>query len=227
MAKNSPNKYRYIFVGALTLIIGLAVGFGVGRASEGGANAQLTSTNRPSSATKAADLRASLVALGVQRVQLSASALDATFDGSKDAGTFQAALHQNGQDLGKAIGQVYGDDTQSKLQSLLNRTSDDLLSYASAVKQNDSAAKTIAQNNLGADSDELSTLLSVVNPNLPKATLQQAFSGQISSLTTLVDDRAGGNVQQELSDENSAVQQIETFMSTIASSIVTQYPDKF
>lgn len=219
-------------IGVVLLIVGLAVGFGVTKAMDhndnnNSGNSSNSSMTSSANSSKASDLRANLVSIGGQHVQLADIALDAAMDGSPYAGAAKSALVKNGEELSAAIGSVYGKDAQTKFQALWNRHLNDFVDYAVAAKGGDAAGKTKAVNDLNAYSEDVATFLSGANPNLPKDVVKQAFKDHLNQITGMIDAHVAGNYAKEFSLREQAVDHLKGVDSTLAAAIVKQFPDKF
>ena len=209
-------------------LVALLAGFGIGKAMNKKSDTTSTATTVPTSDTKAADLRATLVQLGVQHMDLTDTAVDAALDGNADAAAMKTNLIANGQSISGAIGSVYGQAAQDKFQTLWNTHLTDFVNYAVAGKKNDADGKAAALADIDANyTKPISALLSGANPNLPEATLETAFRDHVTMTAQVIDDHNAGNYALEATDQNAAVAHIQGLMSTLAGAIVKQYPSKF
>jgi hypothetical protein len=187
-----------------------------------------TAMAAPTSATKAADLRATLVTLGVEHMTLTDQAVDAALDGNADAAATDAALNANGKDIGAAVGSIYGASAQTTFDTVWQIHLNDFVKYAVADKQGDAAGKTAAltdiQNNYTVP---LAQYLAKANPNLPEATLQKALEMHVSMTALMIDDHVQGNYTAEANELSMGNTDIASLFSTLAQGIVAQYPSKF
>jgi hypothetical protein len=187
-----------------------------------------TTATVPSSATKAADLRANLVTLGVEHMTLTDQAVDAALDGNADATAIDNSLNANGKAIGAAVGSVYGTSAQNTFDTVWQIHLNDFVKYAVADKQGDAAGKTAAltdiQNNYTVP---LAQYLAKANPNLPEATLQKALEMHVSMTALMIDDHVQGNYAAEANELNMGNTDIAGLFSTLAQGIVKQYPNKF
>ncbi len=187
-----------------------------------------TVSSAPTSATKAADLRANLVTLGVQHMTLTDQAVDAALDGNADAGALGTALNNNGKAIGAAIGSIYGSSAESTFDTVWQIHLDDFVKYAVADKQGDAAAKSAALSDIQTRyTVPLATFLAKANPNLPEATLQSALEMHVSMTALMIDDHVQGNYTAEANELNMGNTDIAGLFSTLAQGIVKQYPAKF
>lgn len=222
----SKSMGTTVAAAVVTLIIGLAIGYGVWHKKDN--NVSTNNSTTISATTKAADLRATLVSLGVQHQELTHKAVDAALDGSPDADAAKAQLIKNGQDISAAVGSVYGQAAGQKFDDIWNVHLNDFVKYAVASKTGDDAAKTAALQDIDANyTKPISKLLSGANPNLPEATVENLFKEHIDMTAQAIDDHVKGDyaAEQALVEQSSA--HIRDIMSALSGAIVKQYPSKF
>ena len=182
----------------------------------------------PDAGTKAGDLRAAAVSLGLQHMHLTDQAVDAKLDGNADAAAVKTQLVANGADISGVIGAYYGDAAKTQFQTLWNTHLGDFESYAVAGKKNDAAGKAAALADIAANyTAPIAKLLSGANPNLPNATLVTAFGDHVTMTAAVIDDHNAGNFAKEQTDLTAADTHIAGLMSTLAGAIVKQFPAKF
>lgn len=180
------------------------------------------------SSDKASDLRATLVTLGVEHMQLTASAVDSALDGNKDAGAVGKALYKNGTDIGAAVGSVYGADAEKTFNSVWKLHLDEFVNYAVAGSKKDEAGKKAALAKIDSDyTKPLSAYLAKANPNLPEATLNTVLGDHVTMTAAMIDAHNAGKYDEEQTELNKATKHIEVIFSTLAGAIAKQYPDKF
>ena len=215
---------------AVMLVVGLVIGFGVGRVMN--TNKSNTSSNVSASSaapsSKASDLRANLVTLGLEHMMLTDSAVDQTLDGSPGATATAAALYQNGNDIGAAVGSVYGKDAETTFDSVWKLHLDQFVAYAVADSKGDSAGKQAALTNIDTNySHPLAAYLAKANPKLPEKTLYSLLSDHVTQTAQIIDDHVNKDYAKESTDLTAANKHIEGIFSALAGGIVAQYPSKF
>lgn len=218
-----------VLVIAIVAIIGV-VGYQVSMKNDTSKNDDSTVATHDSkaSSSKASDLRADLVTLGVEHMQLTASAVDAALDGNKDAGAVGKALYKNGTDIGAAVGSVYGKDAETTFNSVWKLHLDEFVKYAVASSKGDDAGKKAALNAIDTGyTKPLSAYLAKANPNLPEATLNTVLGDHVTMTAAMIDAHVAGNFDDEQAELGKATKHIEVIFSTLAGGIVKQYPDKF
>lgn len=223
------NEKGNIALVGVAIVAGLIIGFAVGKAMNNNKTVNSTGNNAAvSSTTKAADLRANLVTLGLQHQTLTNAAVDAALDGSKTADASAAALYANGNDIGAAVGSVYGKDAETTFDAVWKVHLDQFVKYAVADSTGDTAGKQAALDTISTKyTKPLAAYLAKANPNLPEATLESVLSDHVQMTATMIDDHVQGKYADEQSELKQADQHIEGIFSTLAGAIVKQYPSKF
>lgn len=212
------------------LVVGGVAGFGIAKAADNGSNDKTTSSSSvaPSSATKAADLRATLVKLGLEHMTLTAQAVDATLDGSKDATAYADQLYANGNTIGAAVGSVYGKSAETTFDSVWKLHLDQFVAYAGASAKGDDAAKSAALNTIDSQyTKPLAQYLAKANPNLPEATVEGMLRDHVMMTAKMIDAHVAGDYTAEATQLSQANDHITEIFSTLANAIVKQYPSKF
>ncbi|MEO6513919.1 MAG: hypothetical protein ABIR37_04515 [Candidatus Saccharimonadales bacterium] len=223
----SSSKTAGIVVAAVMLVVGLGAGYGIGMAKDNG-NTSTKASTMANASTKAADLRANLVTLGVEHMVLTDQAVDAALDGSPNATASATALYANGTNLGAAVGSVYGKDAETTFNTVWKLHLDEFVKYAVASKGGDEAAKAAALTSIDTNyTKPLAQYLAKANPNLPEATLESALREHVDMTAKMIDFHVAGNYTEESNELTMANKHIEGIMSTLAGGIVKQYPAKF
>jgi hypothetical protein len=221
-----------MILAVVALVVGLAVGFGITKAadtsSKNKVQKQLTAAQVPTTSTKAADLRATLVELGVEHMTLTDQAVDAALDGSPDASATAAALYANGNAIGAAVGSIYGTSAQNTFDAVWKIHLDDFVKYAVADKTGDKAGMAAALSDINTNyTMPLAAYLSKANPFLPDATLVSVLTDHVNMTATMIDDHVQGNYTAEAAELSMGNDHIATIFSVLAGGIVEQYPSKF
>ncbi len=178
--------------------------------------------------SSATTLRVTLNDLGSEHVYLAGLAFDAALGGRNDEFKIAADMtDKNTQELGDAIGSVYGPDAQTKFLALWRAHIGFFVDYAMAAAGKDDAKKMKARADLDGYRNDIDAFLTGANPNLPKGAVAQLFSAHIVHLTTVVDDIVGGKLPDAYSMLHMAAHQTQEIMDPLAGAIVKQFPDKF
>ena len=227
---NSNKGAANVALSAVLLVVGLAVGFGVSKASNNNDTNGMTknSAAAPTTATKASELRANLVSLGVQHQDLTMHAVDAALDGDKNAADVGKDLYKNGTDIGAAIGSVYGKDAETTFNTVWKLHLDQFVNYAVASSKGDDAGKKAALSTIDSQyTKPLSAYLAKANPNLPQDTLYSVLSDHVTQTADMIDLHVKGDFAGETKARDQAAQHLNGIFSTLAGGIVKQFPDKF
>lgn len=226
---NSNKGAANVALSAVLLVVGLAVGFGVSKAANNKTDTTTkNSSSVPTSATKAADIRANLVSLGVQHQDLTMHAVDAALDGSANAKQVGADLYKNGTDIGAAVGIIYGKDAETTFNTVWKLHLDQFVNYAVASSKGDDAGKKAALSTIDSQyTHPLANYLAKANPNLPADTLYSVLSDHVTQTANMIDLHVKGDFAGETTARDQAAQHLNGIFSTLAGGIVKQFPDKF
>jgi hypothetical protein len=211
----------------IIVVIGLAIGFGIAKATN--KKTTTASANTSASVTPSAEkLDNTLVTLGVDHMTLTDQAVDAALDGSPNANATATALYANGNDIGAAVGSVYGKSAETTFDSVWKLHLDQFVNYAVADKEGNAAAKQTALNTIQTGyTVPLAQFLAKANPNLPENVVQSDLTDHVAMTAMMIDDHVQGNYTAEQSELNMANTHITGIFSTLAGAIVKQYPSKF
>jgi hypothetical protein len=221
------NEQGNIALAAVAVVVGLVVGFAVARVSNNNKSdtTDKTSTSQVSGgmSKKASDLNTTLVKLGLEHMTLTQSAVAQTLDGSKGAEATGAALYANGNEIGAAVGSVYGADAEKTFDSVWKLHLDEFVKYAVASSKGDEAGKTAALNTIDTQyTKPLSAYLAKANPNLPEKTLNTVLGDHVQMTAAMIDAHVAGKYADEQSQLKQANDEITTIFSTLAGGIAKQ-----
>lgn len=218
-----------VIAAAIALIVGGFGGYAIAMNDDGDSKSSTeTSQMKPSTTTKAADLRSSLVALGVEHMIYTNKAVASALDGTKDADAAAVALYTNGTDIGAAIGSVYGKDAETTFNSVWKLHLDEFVKYAVASSKGDDAAKQAALDAIDVGyTKPLAQFLAKANPNLPQDVLESGLREHVIMTAKMFDLHVAGDYTAEAAELEMSTKHLEAFFSTLANGIVTQFPEKF
>jgi uncharacterized membrane-anchored protein YhcB (DUF1043 family) len=228
-SNNSVKKNMAMIIAVVTLVVGLAVGFGAAKATNKKASTDSMSMSTSSaSSTKAVGLRTTLVTLGIDHMTLTNQAVDAALDGTPNASAAATALYTNGTDIGAAVGSVYGKDAETTFNTVWKIHLDDFVKYAVAGSTGDKAGQTAALTDIQTKyTKPLATYLAKANPNLPEATLESALADHVDMTAKMIDMHIAKDYAGEQSELSMANTHIAGLFGTLSDAIVKQYPSKF
>ncbi|MGI9149176.1 MAG: hypothetical protein ACR2IK_21945 [Chloroflexota bacterium] len=178
--------------------------------------------------SSATSLRVTLNDLGAEHVYLAGLAFNSALGGRTDEFKIAAdTTDKNTQELGKAIGSVYGPDAETKFLALWRAHIGFFVDYAMAAAAKDDAKKQKARSDLDGYRNDIDAFLTGANPNLPKGAVAQLFAAHVQHLTGVVDNIVGGNVAGAYDMLHMAAHQTGEIMDPLSGAIVKQFPDKF
>lgn len=219
-------------VAIVTLVLGLAVGGGVGYAVANGMHddddGMSHSSTAMKSSDKASDLRATLVSFGTEHMDLTYGAVSSALQGSKSAEADQADLIKNGNDLAAAVGSVYGEEAEKTFKDVWTLHLVQFVNYAVASSKGDEAGKKTALDTIDAQyTKPLAAYLAKANPNLPEDALYSGLKEHVDMTAVMIDDQAKGDYAAATAQRDMGVAHLEGLMTTLAGGIVKQFPEKF
>jgi antitoxin component of RelBE/YafQ-DinJ toxin-antitoxin module len=218
--------------GSAAIAAFLAVGCSGSMAGSGhghmGMAAQSASVNGATSATKAAELRASLNYLLGEHILLASSATAGALAG-RDAQfkAAAAALDANGVDISKAIGSVYGKGAEDAFLPLWRRHIGFAVDYTVGVATKDKAKQDKAVTDLVQYTQDFGAFLASANPNLPKDAVAGLVKDHVLTLKDVIDAQAAGDQPKQFAAIRTAYAHMGMIADPLAGAIVKQFPDKF
>lgn len=225
-------------IAAIAVIVGLAVG-GLGGYLITDMNmskdhddmmgtSMSVSEGKPNAATKAADLRATLVAFGVEHMDLTYSAVASTLNATPSAEADGADLYKNGTDLGAAVGSIYGEEVETTFNKVWKLHLDEFVNYAVAASKDDDAGKKKALDSIDANyTKPLAAYLAEANPNLPEDVLYDGLKSHVDMTAVMIDNEAKGDYTAATKLRDEGADHLSELFSTLAAGIVKQFPEKF
>jgi uncharacterized membrane-anchored protein YhcB (DUF1043 family) len=231
MDESSKARSSMMTGAIVALVVGLIIGVGVTILIEHHHYkkelSDSSSMSAPTASTAAATLRSNLVTLGVEHMTLTDQAVDAALDGNADASALSTALIANGNDIGAAVGSVYGTAAQKQFDAIWLIHLQQFVAYAVADKEGNTTAMQTALNTIQSQyTIPISKLLGGAT-GLPVSAVQTDLSSHIAMTATMIDDHVKGNYTAEASQLNMANTGIANIFSTLAEAIVKQNPSKF
>lgn len=222
------NKMAGMGVVIAMLVLGVAGGFGIAKISDNGMKKELSSAQVPSSSTKAADLRASLVGLGVEHMALTDQAIADTLDGSPAAKQTASALYKNGTDIGAAVGSVYGQEAEGTFNSVWKLHLDRFVDYAVAGSTGDTMGQKDALDRIKSGyTTPLAQYLAKANPNINAVELEEALDHHVQETAEVIDLHIAKDYAKESTQLAHANAHMVEIFSSLSGAIVKQFPDKF
>jgi len=201
---------------------------GCSTAMSGGSMTDKPMAAQPTSATKAADLRAGLNALLGEHVVLAASATQGALAGRE--GQFKgaaAALDANSIDVSKAIGSVYGPDAEKAFLPLWRKHIGFAVDYTTGVATKDQAKQDKAVNDLVQYTQDFGAFLNSANSNLPKAVVADLVKMHVLTLKDVIDAQSTNDQVKAFAATRKAYAHMPMIGDPLAGAIAKQFASKF
>ncbi len=148
--------------------------------------------------------------------------------GDSPAATPAAArLLRNQEDLGGAVGSVYGDAAGTKVTSLLKQHILIAVDIVNDVKANNTTAQVADEARWAANANEIADTLASVNPAWPDAVMRNLMATHLSTTKNELVARAAGAYTDDVTAYDAVYAHILMMSDTISDGIVTQFPAMF
>jgi hypothetical protein len=184
--------------------------------------------NGATSATRAAELRASLNYLMGEHILLASSATAGALGGREaQFKAAAAALDATGVDIAKAIGSVYGKGAEDAFLPLWRRHIGFAVDYTVGVATKDKAKQDKAVADLVQYTQDFGAFLASANPNLPKDVVAGLVKDHVLTLKDVIDAQAAGDQPKQFGAIRTAYAHMGMIADPLAGAIVKQFPSKF
>src|SRR3989449_9109984 len=180
------------------------------------------------SAASAADLRVGLDSLLGEHVLIAAVATSHALGGREAA--FKGAaggLDANSIDIAKAIGSVYGADSEKAFLPLWRKHIGFFVDYTVGVATKDKSKQGKAVNDLVGYTEDFGAFLSSANPNLPKTAVADLVKTHVLTLKDVVDAQAAGDPVKANKALRTAYSHMHMIADPLAEAIVKQFSSKY
>jgi hypothetical protein len=144
-----------------------------------------------------------------------------------DAQAAANRLMKNQEDIGNAVGKIYGASAGQQLTTLLKDHISIAVELIKAAKAGDKAGQQKADARWQQNAVEIAEFLSKANPNWPRATLVELMKGHLSTTTNEVVARLNKNWAEDVRAFDEVYRHILMMSDALADGIVKQFPDKF
>jgi hypothetical protein len=182
----------------------------------------------PTSATKAAELRAGLNTLFREHIFLAAAATGAALDGRE--AEFKAAagaLDGNSVDIANAIGSVYGKDAGEAFLPLWRKHIGFVVDYTVGVASRDTKKADTAVSELIQYTQDFGAFLSAASPKLPKSVVADLVKHHVVTLKAVIDAQASKDQARAYTAVRTAASHMQMIADPLAETIVQQFPARF
>ena len=175
----------------------------------------------------AIQLRQDMRTLWTEHVVWTRAYVVAAIAGGPDAQAAATRLLKNQEDIGAAVGTIYGKAAGDKLTTLLKEHITIAVDLIKAAKAGDKAAQQQADAKWKKNGGEIADFLSKANPNWPRATLADMMNKHLSTTTDEVVARLTKNWDADVKAYDAVYAHIRAMADALSDGIVKQFPAKF
>jgi hypothetical protein len=178
--------------------------------------------------SKAAELLTGLNAGLREHVFLASAATGAALGGRADEFSgAKAALDANSDAVTSVIAGVYGADAGTQFAPLWRKHIDFLVDYTTAAGAKDQAKADAAMGDLLAYTEDFGAFISAASPKLTKDAVAELVKTHVFTLKDVIDAQAAKNFVKADATERTAADHMTMMATTLATTVVAQFPDKF
>lgn len=172
-------------------------------------------------------LRIALDRLLGEHTVLAVTAMRAAVTDAADLEAATAALESNTEDLGAAIGDVYGDAAGQAFVDVWRTHTDAYLEYVNSTIADDADGQAQALEQLATYRTEFSAFLTQANPQLSAAALRDLLAHHTDQLVDQVDAFMAGDYQGAYAVAREAFAHSVEIGDALALAIAGQFPDRY
>ena len=136
-------------------------------------------------------------------------------------------LMKNQEDIGNAVGNIYGAAAGQQLTTLLKEHISIAVDLIKAAKAGDKAAQQSADAKWQQNGVAIADFLSKANPHWPRATLVELMKGHLTTTTAEVVARLTKKWDEDVRAFDEVYRHILMMSDALSDGIVKQFPDKF
>jgi hypothetical protein len=144
-----------------------------------------------------------------------------------DAQAAATRLMANQDDIGAAVGKIYGAAAGQQLTTLLKEHISIAVDLIKAAKAGDKGAQQSADAKWQQNGIAIADFLSKANPHWPRATLVDLMKGHLSTTTAEVVARLNRKWDDDVRAFDDVYRHILMMSDALSEGIVKQFPDKF
>ena len=144
-----------------------------------------------------------------------------------DAQAAANRLMKNQEDIGNAIGSIYGAPAGQQLTTLLKEHISIAVDLIKAAKAGNKAGQQAADAKWQQNAVAIADFLSKANPNWPRATLTEMMKMHLSTTTHEVVARLNKDWEGDIRAYDAVYEHILKMSDALSDGIVKQFPDKF
>ena len=144
-----------------------------------------------------------------------------------DAQAAANRLLRNQEDIGKAVGAIYGDAAGTQLTTLLKEHITIAVDVIKAAKAGDKAGQQKADGRWQQNGVQIAEFLAKANPHWPRQTLVDMMKMHLSTTTDEVVARLTKNWDADVRAYDAVYDHILKMSDALSDGIIKQFPDKF
>jgi len=144
-----------------------------------------------------------------------------------DAQAAATRLMRNQEDIGNAVGKIYGDAAGKQLTALLKEHISIAVDLIKAAKAGDKAGQQSADAKWQQNGVAIADFLSKANPHWPRATLVDLMKGHLSTTTNEVVARLNKKWDEDVRAFDEVYRHIVMLSDALSDGIIKQFPEKF
>jgi hypothetical protein len=174
--------------------------------------------------SKAADLRVTLDLLLSEHLGLAAKATAAALGDNRgdEFNAYHGLLDANGNNIGDALGKIIGNDGKTTFNTLWQKHDDLFVQYTTAVKNNDTSAKTAAETSLSTDYVEPFSDFIASGTGLDKDAVKGLLTAHVNGTAAIVDAQAAKNWDLAYSSFREAFAHMQMIGDALSEAIISQ-----
>ena len=147
--------------------------------------------------------------------------------GQPDAQAAANRLMKNQEDIGNAVGKIYGASAGQQLTTLLKEHISIAVDLIKAAKAGDKAGQQAADAKWQQNGVAIAEFLSKANPHWPRATLADMMKVHLTTTTNEVVARLNKNWDADVRAFDEVYRHILMMSDALSDGIVKQFPNKF
>jgi hypothetical protein len=144
-----------------------------------------------------------------------------------DAQAAANRLLKNQEDIGNAVGKLYGAPAGQQLTTLLKEHITIAVDLIKAAKAGDKAGQSAADAKWQKNGEAIADFLAKANPHWPRATLVDLMKGHLSTTTAEVVARLTKNWDADVKAFDEVYRHILNKSDALSDGIIAQFPEKF
>jgi hypothetical protein len=186
-----------------------------------------TAQARPAVTASAAALKQDMRKLWTDHVVWTRDYIVAAIGDQPEAPAAANRLMKNQDDIGAAVGKIYGAAAGQQLTTLLKEHISIAVDLIKAAKAGDKGGQQKADARWQQNGQAIAEFLSKANPNWPRATLVDLMKGHLSTTTAEVVARLNRNWEEDVRAFDEVYRHILMMSDALADGIIKQFPEKF